>query len=232
MPVYSESLVPSTRSQFLLPRSAPVKPSRAVDGIAVLFTKGKESMPVSSYPARLARYLVEIGREVVVEPVDKQFHETSLMTSLFPFVIDTAGFSIEGPEKESLEYRLKAAFDAEPLEDGIHHQAEQIIGEALQSVEKLLVLAVLRALSLDVERPDLSASVLRCLGRLRPGTPAWRARIVRSALNENDVEMRDAAVQAAESWGGPEMRDVLRSHIEVIPWLHAYIQDVVDDLEE
>lgn len=232
MPVDSGVSVLSRRSQFLPLPSRRVEPSLVVGGFVVSLAKGKESMPVSSYPARFERYLVEIGREIVIEPVDNPFHETILRRSLFPVVIDRAAFSIEGPEKESLAYRLMTAFDAEPLEDGVHHQAEQVIVEALQSVERSLILACLRTLSVDVEHPDLSASVLRCLGRLRPGTPAWRAEIVRSALDADDVEMRDAAVQAAESWGGAEMRDILRKHIEAISWLHAYIQDVIDDLEE
>ena len=42
--------------------------------------------------------------------------------------------------------------------------------------------------------------------------------------------MRDAAVQAAESWGDLGMREVLSSHTEAVPWLRAYIEDVVEDL--
>ena len=130
-----------------------------------------------------------------------------------------------------LEFGLKAAFYAEPLEDGINHPAEEIIGEALRSVDRSHILVWLKALSVDIEHPGLSASVLRCLSRRRSGTSAWRAGVVRAALDVADVEMRDAAVQAAESWGGTDMRDVLRGHVEEVSWLRAYIQDVVDDLE-
>ena len=107
----------------------------------------------------------------------------------------------------------------------------RLLGEALQLVDRSLILRCLRELSVDVEHPGLSASVLRCLSRSRPGTAAWRAVVVRGALGAGDVEMRDAAVQAAESWGGAEMRDVLQRHVEGVSWLRAYIQDVVDDLE-
>ena len=105
------------------------------------------------------------------------------------------------------------AFEAEPLEDGIDHPAERIIDDALRSVHGRRVLAWFRALSVDVERPGLAASILRCLGRRRPGTSAWRVEIVRSALAADDVEMRDAAVQAAESWGDPgNTRGALEPH--------------------
>ena len=234
MLVDCEASIPTRRRQFNSLSFWDVEPSGAVDvdGSVGLLANGRESMPVSPDPARLARYLVELGGELVVEPVDTPFYETILRVSLFPAVIDTVGFAIEGPEKERLEFRLRVAFDAEPLEDGINHPAEQIIGEALQSVDRSHTLACLRALSVDADHPGLSASVLRCLSRSRPGTSAWRAGIVRSALGAEDVEMRDAAVQAAESWGGAEMRDVLRRHNEVISWLRTYIRDVVDDLEE
>ncbi len=41
--------------------------------------------------------------------------------------------------------------------------------------------------------------------------------------------MRDAAVQAAESWGG-DLADILRTHHEPEPWLREYIRDVISDL--
>ena len=231
MLVESEASAVSRRNQVVPLQFRYVEPSGALGESVVLLANGKESMPVSSYPARLARYLVELGREVVVEPAHAPFSDTILGESLFPAIIDTIGFAIESAEKERLEFGLKAALDAEPIEDGINHPAELVIGAALQSADRSHILACLEALSVDVEHSDLSALVLRCLGRLRPGTAAWRAGVVRSALAAGDLEMRDAAVQAAESWGGEEMQDVLRGHVEGVSWLRAYIQDVVDDLE-
>ena len=48
----------------------------------------------------------------------------------------------------------------------------------------------------------------------------------------DDVEMRDAAVQAAESWGGREVVDVLMSHDEPEPWLRECIPEIIDDLRK
>ena len=233
MLVDSEASVSSTTPRFNFSAFPEVQLSGAVDvdGSAAFSAGGRKSVPASSDSARLARRVVELWQKLVAERVDTSFHETVPGASLFPAVIDAVGFAIEGPEKERLEFGLKAAFDAEPLEDGINHPAEQIIGKALQSVERFHILACLEALSVDAEHPGFSASVLRCLSRLQPGTSAWRAGVVRASLGADDVEMRDAAVQAAESWGGTEMRDVLLRHVEVISWLRAYIEDVVDDLE-
>ena len=232
MPVSSGALALSTTPGLSMAALSEFQPSGAVDvdRSSPLSVSAGNSVPVSSDSARLSRHVVELWLKLIAEPVDTSVHQESLEASLFPAVIDTAAFAIEGPEKERLEAALKATFEAEPLEDGIDHPAEQIIGQALQSVETFHILACLEALSVDAEHPGFSASVLRCLSRLRPGTSAWRAGVVRTALGVDDVEMRDAALQAAESWGGADIRDVLLGHVEAVPWLRAYIQDVVDDL--
>ena len=114
----------------------------------------------------------------------------------------------------------------------MRHPAERSIQDALERKERHLFDGFLE-LCLDADRPGLSASVLRCLGRQPlPGTASWRADLVRSALTIQDPEIRDAAVQAAEHWGGQEMRRLLQEHEEPLPWLREYIRDVIEDLGE
>lgn len=140
---------------------------------------------------------------------------------------------VEDQRQQQLATWLWAAFGSEPLEDGMDHPAEEIIEQALHSNESQCVLEALRALSLDVAHPSFAASVLRCLGRQQnPGTDTWRTDLVRDGLAVDDVEIRDAAVYAAEWWGGREMRNVLQSHSEPKPWLRDYIRDVIEDLGE
>ena len=111
----------------------------------------------------------------------------------------------------------------------MYHPAEKIIGEALQAREDLPVLDWFTAFSLDVAHPGFAASVLRCLGRQTlPGTARWRVGLVREGLSIDNIEIRDAAAQTAESWGG--MRGVLEAHSEFAPWLRRYIRDIIDDL--
>jgi len=70
--------------------------------------------------------------------------------------------------------------------------------------------------------------VLRCLGRLdNPLTEEWRASLVEAALASPDVEVRDAAAQAAELWNDERSHEVLRQHNETEPWLRAYIEEVL-----
>ena len=132
-----------------------------------------------------------------------------------------------------LANKLHAAFETELLEDGMHHKAEDIIGQALQSGEDQRILEWLRDFSLDTAQPVFAASVLRCLGRQEyPGTSSWRSELVRDALALDDMEIRDAAVQAAELWGDRDILPVLKSHSEPELWLRDYISHVIDDLGE
>jgi len=137
---------------------------------------------------------------------------------------------VDARARTRLEIGLHNAFDDEPVEDGETHAAQDIIREALQSPRQSEVLAWLRSFALDVEHPVFAAYTLRCLGReAKIGTPEWRADLVRDALALTDIEIRDAAAQTAESWGGPEIRDVLQFHSEAVPWLRAYIDDILED---
>ena len=115
----------------------------------------------------------------------------------------------------------------------MHHKAEDIIGQAFQSGEDPRILEWLRDFSLDDTQPSFAASVLRCLGRQEHlGTSSWRSELVRDALALDDVEIRDAAVQAAELWDDREILPVLKSHSEPELWLRNYISDVINALGE
>ena len=134
-------------------------------------------------------------------------------------------------QREQLAAKLSAAFEAEPVEDGMEHPAEQIIDEALQSGRNGPALNWLETFCLNTKRPSFAAATLRCLGRLtNPGPLSWRSALVDSALMLEDAELREAAVQAAESWGERDFAGVLQAHHETEPWLRDYIRDVIDDL--
>lgn len=152
----------------------------------------------------------------------------------FPIELPVADpFVAESTARLRLDSALHASFEADPLESGMDHPAEDIINQAFHSGESQNILGWLREFCLDNTQPSFAASVMRCLGRqMDPGTDVWRARLVRDGLSMGDVEIRDAAVQAAESWGDPGMSDILASHSEPVTWLQDYILDVIDDLRE
>ena len=133
--------------------------------------------------------------------------------------------------RDRLDTMLSAAFEAEAVEDGVAHHAERILERALDNGDQSTALGVVAALCVDTTRPGFSAATLRCLGRLTPpGSSAWRSAVVRGALAHSDVELRDAAVQAAEAWGDPNLIDVLLAHREAEGWLAEYIREVTEDL--
>ncbi len=144
----------------------------------------------------------------------------------------SAYFEQERREKNRLILKLEISLDSERVEDGITHPAEKIVDDALNSPKKRVVYTWLSELAVDVECPDMAASVLRCLGRRKSEPLAWRVEVVKAALAVADVEIRDAAVQASEFWGEWELCNVLERHSEVVPWLRNYIEDVIKYLRE
>ena len=134
-------------------------------------------------------------------------------------------------KQNKLAISLYSALEAEPFENGMDHPADQIIENALRSTRDERILEQFGGLCLDIERPSFASSILRCLGRqTNIGNAAWRAGLVRDALATADIEIRDAAVQAAESWGGAEIVNILIAHNEPEPWLRDCIPEIIDDL--
>lgn len=126
--------------------------------------------------------------------------------------------------------RLRGAFDSAPFADGMDHPADEVLEFGLRSEDPTAMLAWLESLYGGVESPTFLASVLRCLGRHDPGTTEWKVGVVRRALAHDHLEVRDAALQAAESWAGVEMVRVLRAHDEPVAWLAESFDRVVSDL--
>ncbi len=157
---------------------------------------------------------------------------TDRATSFFER-IETRGAVVKIPAQLRLARWLSEAFEAEPFEDGMDHPAEEIIGNAIHSGSDSRVFDWISEICLDAERPAFAASILRCLGRIvYPGQRSWRTELVRKALTMDNIQIRDAAIQATENWGGNEIRNVLRTHHERSPWLRNYLQSVIDDLED
>ena len=172
-------------------------------------------------------------RPVTETPLDRA-HHLSLVESSGGFFSEfsVAKLSVaESKKKALLRSSLHDSFEAEPLESGMDHPAEEIIFHAFRFGEGSSVFEWLREFCLDDTQPSFAASVIRCLGRqVDPGTEVWRACLVRDSLALDDIEIRDAAVQAAESWGDSGLVHLLESHFEPVSWLQDYILEVIDDL--
>ena len=218
-------------------------PTASTDQSSVRFrppsvvSHGRQALAASSTGMKLQELLcnLEIAFSSSIEsrshinPIRGQF--------LFPTLLPVNGPSVDDPagqiqRREELGAKLWAIFQANPVEDGIDHPGEVVIREALQSMDGYPVLEWLKMFSADTANPHFAASVLRCLGRQqRLGTASWRIEVIREALSTDAVDLRDAAAQAAESWGGLEMRDVLQEHTDPVPWLQKYILDILNDIQ-
>lgn len=202
------------------------------------------------FAAEIAEHSLAVDRDAglaqcrMIEALDRFCHAWSdsargagLDARQFPALVSAECFEASfaeapDPRRARLRTKLLAAFEEQPVEDGIAHPAEAVIATVLASERSGAVFGWLKELSLDESRPSFAASVLRCLGRQRrPGTTAWRASLIRHALTLDDVEVRDAAVRAAEMWGDRDAIPILREHREVIPWLRDYTREVIQDLE-
>lgn len=152
----------------------------------------------------------------------------------FPSMVDRAALrrvDYSWSERVQVERELWNVFDTEPLEDGVNHPAEQIIEGFVRSAKDAE--EWLAELALDETSPAFAAAVLRCLSRVAGvGSASWREKVVRGALASSDVQMRDAALQAAEEWGEPAMCAILQAHVssEPVAWLRAAAEDVIEDL--
>lgn len=137
-------------------------------------------------------------------------------------------------DKYHFEHGLLGAFEDEVVEDGMYHPAEDIILGALENHDEAKVLGWIRELVMDTSRPDFVYSILLCLTHQQPpGTSSWRVDLISGALDSQDIVVRDAAVQVAESWADLALLPVLHAHKdnEPVNWLKDYLQHVIECIQ-
>lgn len=200
-----------------------------------------QSLAVSGEATSIQFALLKIASDIFLPTAATDLIGDRFSVRQFPMLLDAARVerssaqrsAIPDSRRARLAARLSAAFETNSLEDGIDHPAEEILREALRSVRSELVLDWFEEFIVDQMCSSFAASVLHCLGRqTSPGTPSWRVKLIRGALAQDDIELRDAAVQSAELWDDWELLDVLRAHHEPEPWLREYIRDVIDNFCE
>jgi len=115
----------------------------------------------------------------------------------------------------------------EPVEDGVSHPSEPWLARFLEQHGTMALYSEMFEGRLGAAR---AASLLRLLGRQKPQDPGMREKILRAALASSSIEVRDAAVQAAELWEDHTAIEVLRSHVEQTRWLADYINRVLQQI--
>jgi len=129
-----------------------------------------------------------------------------------------------------VEDRIRALLEADPVEDGYTHPAEILLEEIVRDWGQAAGDWLISVISDRRWNRSLAAGLLRLLSRQTPLSEAWRLGVIRSALSSPDIELRDAGVQAAESWEDPDTVELLQKHREPCTWLADYIERVIRDL--
>jgi len=112
-------------------------------------------------------------------------------------------------------------FEREPVVDGFKHSVEDPL-DALPWAnfgEEMLTLLV---------ASPFFQSFLILLGRLEI-PQLLRVQLVQIGLASPSLDVRDAAIQAVENWGGESLVNLLRGHTESVPWLSQYLEQVIQD---
>jgi hypothetical protein len=121
---------------------------------------------------------------------------------------------------------LFAAIDEEPVEDGVVHHAEAALAA---NIAEFGATALVKH-ACGTSTATRSASLLRLLSRVSRLDAEQRRSVVRRGLASDSVEIRDAAVQAAETWEDAALAELLRHHREPVSWLSEYARRVASDL--
>jgi len=92
---------------------------------------------------------------------------------------------------EFTEEFILALLDQEPVIDCVEHTGDRVLGSVSLPLDKWL--------GLLFNTPH-GADLLRLLGRVKSFPEFYRETIVKIALDSKNICMRDAAMQAVESW--------------------------------
>lgn len=143
----------------------------------------------------------------------------------------TASLDEHGAERARLSPPavLLASIKSESVEDGRQHPAESALADFVRQhggdsfFDEMF----------DKPRTngELTVTLLRLFGRMHTFDTGFRQRLLTAGLASDDIQVRDAAVTAAEEWADPSTIALLERHVEKSPWLSDYITRVVRDLK-
>ena len=210
---------------------------------------GESKIEVSTHPAQTlgaSKLALASGREVMeffrdLSSAASFQRDPSMARGLFerqlpvlvaeePSTHEQASYEDADNIFHQVEDRIRAALEAEPVEDGYIHPAEVFLEEVVQDRGQAAGDWLIDVISSRRWNRPLAAGLLRLLSRQKPLTEAWRRHVIQAALSSSDVELRDAGVQAAESWEDPGAVEILQKHREPCTWLADYIERVIRDL--
>ena len=132
--------------------------------------------------------------------------------------------------RSRLTSNLLISIERDPVEDGIIHAGEIVLGKAVAEYG-IVALGWISELLVSSDSSNVISSVIKLIGRIGPvGSSEWRKSTIVNALSHDSLEVRDAAVQCIEDWEDTLMIGVLDAHQENDEWLSSYIDEVKQEL--
>lgn len=116
----------------------------------------------------------------------------------------------------------------EPVLDGFDHPGSAILARHIAN-DPELTRSLLSEILGNSSRISEAADTIRLLSRLKPFDARWRQSVVRLALLSPSLAIRDAAMQAVESWAEFELLELLKQHPESDAWLANYARQIIAD---
>lgn len=121
---------------------------------------------------------------------------------------------------------INALIDDEAVEDGYTHSAESALREHIEHYGAVALIDH----AFMTESPIRAADLVRLLGRIPEVEIELRRKIVERGLASPHAAVRDAALQAAETWEDRSLVALLRDHRDAVPWLSQYADKIVRGL--
>ena len=144
-----------------------------------------------------------------------------------PRVIEAASIS---PVSRAIATQLVSILVVEPVEAGYDHPAEDVIKKLNATSPLDLEIALDHLISGDGTSHAIKFDLLIMIGRTSPISDEWRAGIISKALASENIDIRDAALQAAEQLMDSSLIPILTAHEEPINWLNRYQKTVISSL--
>ena len=132
---------------------------------------------------------------------------------------------------EALMKKIRFALWKEPVVDCTFHPAEKLIEDALATYDLFAAIQLSIWIADPAEGPGFRADLLRLVSHQSDFPRKLREKIVEICIESPELEIRDAATQAAENWGDTYFIAILANHKEPCDWLADYITRVTKDLE-
>lgn len=196
-----------------------------------LVEAGEGTMGVSGAAQAIRRRVAEwvLDSSALASPTLKSTFKHTIIPRSMTLSIASLGAALPGPPAKCpprLFGQLLTTIGAETVEDGVSHPGEALATKIVSSGEASSLVDATIASSSSV-----AASIVQLLGRLRPLELPSRTALIKHALNSEDIQLRDAAIQAIELWEDESMIPLLASHREPVGWLNDYVIEVLEDLK-